>query len=107
MVVLTIDSLNGQKIEDYSLKIANDWGIGRNDYNDGILITVVLFDRQMRIEVGNGLERIITDEIAAKIIREDMAPRFREEKYFHGLYAAVKEIKSLIRNNKQLIGQRR
>ena len=106
MVILIISSLDGQKIEDYSLNTANSWGLGRNEYADGILITVALADRQMRIEVGLGLEKIITDEIAGDIIRGQMAPEFRENKYFQGLYAAVKRMKALISENKSLIGQR-
>jgi uncharacterized protein len=106
IVILTIDSLNGQKIEEYSLNIANEWQIGRKDYDDGILITVAKMDRQMRIEVGYGLERIVRDEIAARIIRDHMAPRFREENYFEGLQATVRELKNLVKVNKNLIGKR-
>src|SRR5688572_28504201 len=76
MAILTIESLHGEKIEDYSLRTASNWGLGRKNYNDGILITVALRDQQVRIEVGSGLEKIITDEIAAQIIREEMIPNF-------------------------------
>jgi uncharacterized membrane protein YgcG len=106
IVILTIDSLNGQKVEEYSLNIANEWQIGRKDYDDGILITVAKRDRKIRIEVGYGLERIVRDEIAASIIEDHMAPRFREENYFDGLQAAVRELKNLIKANKNLIGKR-
>jgi len=106
IVILIIKSLEGEKIEDYSLRTANDWGIGRKDYDDGILITVSMYDRQMRIEVGYGLEKIIKDEIANRIIREDMAPKFRTENYYEGLYIAVDKIKTLIKDNKELVGQR-
>ncbi|MEX0968262.1 MAG: TPM domain-containing protein [Bacteroidia bacterium] len=104
--ILTILSLDGEKIEDYSLRIANTWKIGRVEFDDGILITVAVQDRQMRIEVGYGLEKIIKDEIAAQIIRDDMAPNFRSDKYFEGLDLAVGKIKTLIKDNKELVGQR-
>src|SRR5690349_12541771 len=81
----SIGSLRGEKIETYSLRTANAWGLGRKDVDDGVLITVALYDRMMRIEVGYGLELIIKDEIAARIIREVMAPNFRQEKYYEGL----------------------
>jgi uncharacterized protein len=106
LMILTINTLHGQKIEEYSLKIANDWGIGRKEYDDGILITVVSSDKQMRIEVGYGLEKIIKDETAARIIREKIVPRFEKGRFFNGLYDAVKEIKFLIKRNKDMIGQR-
>lgn len=105
MVVLIIDSLGSESIEAYSLRTATEWGIGRKDFDDGILITLSMFDRKMRIEVGIGLERIIKDEIAAKIMREEMTPSFKEEKYFEGLLAAIIQIKTLIYENRELIGQ--
>lgn len=105
IVILIVESLHGRKIEEYSITTATKWGIGRTGYNDGVLITVALQDRQMRIEVGTGLENIIKDEIAAKIIHDDMAPRFIEQQYFEGLYAAVVEIKKLITENKDRIGE--
>ena len=105
MVIMIIDSLRGVKIEEYSLRLANEWGIGRSAYNDGILITIAVADRQTRIEVGTGLELIIKDEIAARILREDMAPQFREGKYFEGLYVTVNKLKALITENQELIGK--
>ncbi len=106
IVIFTIDSLHGEKIEDFALRHANDWGIGRRDYDDGILIVVAVRDRSMRIEVGYGLELIVKDEIASGIVREQMAPKFREGKYHGGLQSAVETIKTLIMEHKELIGQR-
>ena len=106
IVILIIQSLNGEKIEDYSLRTAHDWGIGRKDYDDGVLITVSLDDRQARIEVGYGLEKIIRDEVAARILREDMAPKFRSKNYYEGLQLTVGKIITLIKENKELVGQR-
>lgn len=104
--ILTIESLGGEKIEAYSLRMANQWGIGRKDYDDGILITFAKQERQVRIEVGLGLEKIIKDEIAARIIRQEMAPEFRNGNYFNGLHRAVDKMKALIRANEELVGQR-
>lgn len=103
--ILTIESLEGEKIEDYSLRIAEEWGIGRKDYDDGILITVALQDRKMRIEVGYGLEKIIRDEVAARILTEDMAPKFRTKNYYEGVHLAAGKIITLIKENKELVGQ--
>ena len=105
LAVLIIDSLNGESIESYSLRTAQEWKLGRKNYNDGVLITVSIFDRKMRIEVGTGLEDIIRNETAAQIIQDDMVSNFRQENYFEGLLRAVQHIKKLIRENKQFIGE--
>ena len=104
IAVLTISSLNGEKIEEYSLRVAEKSRFGREKYDDGILITVAHNDRQMRIEVGYGLEKIITDDMAARIIREQMAPRFANTDYFNGIKAGVETLKALIEDNNHLIG---
>lgn len=102
--VLTVANLGGQTIEAFSLNKADSLGLGRASYNDGILITVAMQERQARIEVGTGLENIIKDEIAARIIREDIAPKFREAKYGRGIYDAVAKISQLITDSEKLIG---
>jgi len=106
MAILIVDSLNGMTIEEFSLQKANTWGLGRKDYDDGVLITVDMRSRQIRIAVGNGLEKIITDEIAARIIRDDMVEHFRAENYHEGLHQAVRHMVELITTHKYLIGQR-
>lgn len=103
--ILIINSLRGEKIEDYSLRTARALEIGRPVFNDGILITVAINDRQMRIEVGTGLEGIITNEIAGEIIQQKMTPDFREAKYYEGLSKAVQQLKTLIHANAERIGE--
>ena len=103
--VLTIPSLKGKSIEQFSIAVADSLRLGRPTYNDGILITVALADRQMRIEVGTGLENIVKDEIAAQIIRDDMVPKFRQQNFGAGIYAAVGRICQLIREHETLVGQ--
>lgn len=105
IAVLTVPALNGQTIEELSLTTARAAGLGRATHNDGVLITIAHDDRQMRIEVGTGLEKIINDEIATSIIREDMAPKFREEKFGAGLYLAIEKISKLIVDNETKVGQ--
>lgn len=106
IMILIIDSLHGESIDSYAYRIANEWGIGRKDFDDGLLILMALNERMVRIEVGYGLELIIKDEIAARIIGEEMAPAFREKKYYEGLLKAVTSIKSLIIENPELVGKR-
>jgi len=85
VVVLTITSLQGESIEDYSNQVYNEWGLGQQDMDNGILIVVVPDERKMRIEVGYGLEGEMTDLLAGRIIREVMARRFREGDYDGGI----------------------
>ena len=96
VVILTISTLDGLTIEDYSLRVAECWKLGRKSHNDGLLITVASNDRRMRIEVGYGLEKIIKDEIAKDIIVTEMAPNFRNNDYFEGLQLAISRITELI-----------
>lgn len=104
IAILTIETLGEQKLEEFSLKMAGTLGLGRKTHNDGLLITIVYMDRLVRIEVGTGLENIIKDEIAAGIIRDDMAPKFRVDKYGEGVYLAVSRISKLIADNRQMVG---
>lgn len=104
IVVLTIDTLGKEKLEEFSLKMAEELRLGRSTHNDGLLIAIVTMERKIRIEVGTGLENIIKDEVAARIIRDDMAPLFRQEKYGQGIYLAVDKITKLIEENKELVG---
>ena len=107
IAILIIDSLPGIPLEEYTLNTFNTWGVGRKDINDGILIVVAIFNRQMRIGVGYGLEKIITDEIAGQIIQEEMVPPLQQQNYFEGLLASVERIKQLIYQNQPLVGQRK
>lgn len=104
IAVLTIDSVGDEKLEAFSFRMANSLALGRTTHNDGLLITISLFDRKARIEVGTGLENIIKNEIAAEIIRDDMAPELRAKNYGRGIYIAVSRIANLIRDNENLVG---
>jgi uncharacterized protein len=85
LVVLTIPSLQGESIEDYSNRVFNEWKLGQKDKNNGILIVVVPNEKRMRIEVGYGLEGTMPDILASRIIREIMTPRFREGDFDGGI----------------------
>lgn len=104
LVVNTIETLNEKSIEDYSNKTFNDWKLGRKNINDGILIVVVHNDRKVRVEVGYGLENIITDVLAANIIQEDMIPKFKDGNFYDGIYKAVGRMIDSIRVHQEKIG---
>jgi uncharacterized protein len=101
IVILTIPSLEGENIEDYANKVFNEWKIGQKDKDNGILIVVVPNEKKMRIEVGYGLESTMTDLSAGRIIREIMAPRFREEDYDGGITDGTLAVISIL-NGKSL-----
>jgi uncharacterized protein len=92
VVVLTIPSLDGDALEDYSLKVGRTWALGQKGKNDGILLLVVRDDRKLRIEVGYGLEGELPDALSGRIIRDEITPRFRSNDYSGGVSAGVKAI---------------
>src|SRR5690606_15056207 len=77
IAVLTVSSLNGGPIEDFAFRVAEDFGLGKADRDNGVLLVVAVGDRQIRIEVGEGLEGVLPDALCNQIIRNEMAPRFR------------------------------
>ncbi|MDB5181352.1 MAG: hypothetical protein JWP13_115 [Candidatus Saccharibacteria bacterium] len=96
--VLMIPSLEGEALEDYSIDAARQWGIGSKERNNGVLLLVVKDDRRVRIEVGYGLEGALTDIRSGQIIRDRMAPQFREGKYFEGIKLGLEGITKAIHN---------
>ena len=85
VVILTLQTLEGESIEDYANRVFNEWKLGQRSKDNGILILVVPDDRKMRIEVGYGLEGTLPDLAASNIIQFIMTPRFREEDYDNGI----------------------
>ncbi|MDL2363449.1 MAG: TPM domain-containing protein [Patescibacteria group bacterium] len=98
--VLTIPSLQGDVLEEYSLKVAREWGIGSKDRNSGVLLLVAVQDRQLRIEVGYGLEGALPDIRASQIINDRIKPSFRAGDYNAGINNGVDGILLAIHNEK-------
>lgn len=92
IAVVTIESLKGDTIENFSVKLFEEWGIGKKDKNNGVLILISQEDREMRIEVGYGLEGALTDTQSYWIIQNIMVPTFRAEDYDVGVTQAVNKI---------------
>lgn len=91
--VLMIPTLGSDdSLEEYSLKVARQWGIGDKKKSNGVLLLIAKNDRKMRIEVGNGMEGSLTDARASQIIRNTIAPKFRSGDYAGGVEAGVKRI---------------
>ncbi len=97
IAVLIIQSLEGETLEDYSLRVAHDaWKLGSKNNDNGVLLLVAVEDRQMRIEVGQGLEGVLTDAATNRIIRNEMVPNFRRGDYNTGVQAATDAIIQVI-----------
>ena len=90
--VVIIPTLNGDSIEEYSITLAREWGIGQQGKNNGTLLLVAKDDRELRIEVGFGNEGTLTDIKSARIIRDIITPRFKEGDYEAGITNGVREI---------------
>lgn len=90
MVILTIPGLEGESIEDLSLRIAHDtWKLGQKDKDNGVLLLVSLQDRKYRFEIGYGLEGILPDSLAGTIGRQYLVPYFKQGEYSKGVTAAA------------------
>ncbi len=87
--VLTLKSLNGASLEDYSLAVAEQWGIGKKGKDSGALLLVSMNEHAMRIEVGYGLEGDLTDARSGLIIRKVLTPYFKDGDYSTGIVAGV------------------
>lgn len=101
IAILLVPTTQPEAIEQYGIRVAEQWQIGRGDVDgqrvdDGVLIVVARDDRRVRIEVGYGLEGAIPDAYARRIIDESIAPRFRQGDYAGGLRSAVDDLVRLI-----------
>lgn len=91
-VIATLPDLQGYDIADYGYQLGRAWGIGDAERNDGVLLLVAPNDRKTRIEVGYGLEPVLTDGVSTLIVQKQMLPRFREGDYVGGINIAADTI---------------
>ena len=89
IVVLIVPSLEGDPIEDYSIRVAEAWRIGQKGLDNGAILLVSLRERRLRIEVGYGLEEKLTDARTGQIIRNEIVPRFQQSDFYGGIDAGV------------------
>ena len=92
IAVVILSSLEGQPKEEYATKLFREWGIGNKKTNNGVLLLVAIQDRQIRIEVGYGLEGAIPDITALSIIDNDIKPAFKAGNYYEGLDKATDDL---------------
>ncbi len=92
LAVLTIKSLGGESIEPYANRVFRAWGLGQAQANNGVLLLIAKDDRELRIEVGYGLEGVLTDAEAGRIIRNVIVPLFRDDDFEGGTLVGVNAI---------------
>jgi uncharacterized protein len=92
IAVLTIPSLQGEDIAGFGIRVAENWKIGKKKFDNGAILIVARDDRKLRIEVGYGLEGVLPDAIANRIIQEIIVPRFRDKDFPGGIEAGVEAI---------------
>ena len=92
LVVVTVPSLRGHDIAAYGVALGNRWRIGQRGRNNGVLLIVAPNERRVRIEVGYGLERVLTNARSSEIIRQDILPHFRDSAFAAGISAGSRAI---------------
>lgn len=103
--VVILKNLSGDYIENFAEKLFKEWGIGDKEKDNGVLLLVSLDDRELRIEVGYGLEGALPDATASVIIRNDITPLFKEGKYYEGIYGGVGAIMKAVKGEYVAVSQ--
>lgn len=106
IAIATVKNLEGLGIEDYSLQLAESWGIGKKSKDNGLLILVALEERKYRFEVGYGLEGVLNDARVGRIGREILVPSFKQGKYGSGLVMAVEEIMHILEGKEEAVAEK-
>lgn len=101
IVVLTVNSLEGENLEEFAIKVADAWRIGQAQLDNGVILLIAKQERKIRIEVGRGLEGVLTDLTSGRIIRGDMAPYFKKNDYDAGITAGVSSVMQVVRGEYQ------
>lgn len=106
LVVVTLKSLQGYPIEDFGYQLGRAWGIGQKGKNNGILLIVAPNERKVRIEVGYGLEPVMTDAMSKLIIDNAILPQFRNGDFPAGIRAGVRDIKDVLLGDAEAVKAR-
>ena len=102
IAVVTVSSLGGTTVEDYAVRLFKEWGIGQAKQDNGVLVLVAPNEREMRIEVGYGLEGILPDGLAGEIIQDTFIPRFRDGDYNTGIRNGVMRVADIVEKEQVL-----
>jgi uncharacterized protein len=96
LAVLVVPTTQPETVEQYAVRVQESWKLGRKGVDDGVLLLVAKNDRRLKIEVGYGLEGVLPDAIAKRIIEEDIAPRFRDGDFYGGIRAGTDRLMRVI-----------
>jgi uncharacterized protein len=97
IAVAIFPSLDGESLEDFSIRLAEQWQIGSKEHDNGVILLIFVEDRRTRLEVGYGLEGRLTDALSDRVLRGILAPRFRAGDYDGGVERAVSAIIDIIK----------
>lgn len=95
--ILTVATLSGEKIEAFSLRVANVWGLGYKGHDNGVLVTLAMKERRVRIELGKGMEHYVSNAQAQSIIDMTMVPAFKKGDFAGGMEAGLGQLMVLAR----------
>jgi len=96
LAILMLPTTGEETIEQYSIRVTDEWQLGRKGIDDGVLLLIAKDDKKVRIEVGRGLEGALPDVTSSRIIREYITPEFRKNDYAAGIQAGVDRISQVI-----------
>lgn len=96
IAILIVSSLDGESLEEYSLRVAEKWKLGKKEKDNGVLLLIAVDDHKMRIETGYGLEGVLTDAVCSRIIRNELAPNFRQNQFDKGVTDGINAIMQAI-----------
>lgn len=96
LVVVTVPSLQGYELEDYGYQLGRAWGIGEKGRDTGVLLIVAPTERRVRVEVGYGLEGVLTDALSTLILQERVLPKFRAGDFEGGVVGGAEARKSVV-----------
>ncbi len=97
VALLTISTLAGEDIEGFSIRVAERWKIGQKGFDNGVILVVAQKDRKLRLEVGYGLEGVLPDALASRIIRDIIVPHFRSNDYPGGISSGIDAVLKTIK----------
>jgi uncharacterized protein len=100
IAVLMVPTTQPETIEQYAVRVFESWKLGRKGVDDGVLLVVAKDDRKLKIETGYGLEGILPDAIAKRIIEDDIIPRFKQGDFYGGIRAGVDRIMRVVEGEK-------
>lgn len=105
ITILTIPTLDGEALEDYSLRVFDTWKVGQKGLDNGALLLIAKAERKIRIEVGYGLEGRLTDLLAGRIINNEISPRFKQGDIDGGIVSGAVGIAEAVRGEYQGTGK--